>query len=159
MNSERHSRRIVGQMGKKDSPAVISLIRGDTCRQDCCAMFDLKVNDTIVTYNVGLKESNSPNFLKFNYFQLKKIEKLEWKNNLYIILLYLLMKFFVNENRAGAEIQGILLPEEEILFFNRLPLQFLRNCFSTVGKSKKAKQDMYIMFCNDETKKIISSLR
>lgn len=123
-NSVISSRRTVNSIDGE-----ILLVRGESSRLDKCVVFDLIIGQTIMTYNVAIKDGNINNW-KFNYFQLKQIDTEQHKYMLSTIFLHLLLGFVKVINKAGIQnVVSLRVPQEDIDFENKVSKRLLDRFF------------------------------
>jgi hypothetical protein len=142
-NSVISSRKTVNSIGGE-----ILLVRGESSRLDNCIVYDLIIGETIMTYNVAIKDGNRNNW-KFNYFQLKQIDSEQHKYMLSTIFLYLLLGFVKVLNKAGIHnVVSLKVPQEDVNFENKVSQKLLDNYFyiDNCGEKFMSTQDPIIFF-------------
>ena len=124
-NSVVGSSKRIGRIGD------MKLYKAVSKTQDSCTLYHLTVNKTTLTKNVGIKNTNRF-YLKFNYFQMKKIQNDNAKYMIYTIFLFLLLDHIMFSNTSdNEEIFGLFIPREEVLYWNKISIPFLQEFFMT----------------------------
>ena len=154
-NSVISSRRTVNSIDGE-----ILLVRGESSRLDKCVVFDLIIGQTIMTYNVAIKDGNINNW-KFNYFQLKQIDTEQHKYMLSTIFLHLLLGFVKVINKAGIQnVVSLRVPQEDIDFENKVSKRLLDRFFyiDNYGEKFVSSVDPIIFFTIKNTTKQLREL-